>query len=186
MFQDLLELLNVQSIRILIVDDHELVRRGIRALLTSRPDFDVCAEASDGVQGVDKAIELRPDIVLMDITMPNKNGLDATRLIRSTLPNTEVILVSQNESSVVQRQAVEVDARAFVAKSNIANDLIPAIDRVTPRWNRSAPCRRDFLGQDYARKGLHGCRCHLRIRNRGSRAGRSSRQKRQHAAQGAD
>ena len=131
MFQDLLELLNVQSIRILIVDDHELVRRGIRALLTSRPDFDVCAEASDGVQGVDKAIELRPDIVLMDITMPNRNGLDATRVIRSTLPNTEVILVSQNESSVVQRQAVEVDARAFVAKSNIAIDLIPAIDRIT-------------------------------------------------------
>ncbi len=131
MFQDLLELRNVQSIRILIVDDHELVRRGIRALLTSRPDFDVCAEASDGVQGVDKAIELRPDIVLMDITMPNRNGLDATRVIRSTLPNTEVILVSQNESSVVQRQAVEVDARAFVAKSNIAIDLIPAIDRIT-------------------------------------------------------
>src|SRR5579872_442005 len=131
MFQDLLELRNVQSIRILIVDDHELVRRGIRALLTSRPDFDVCAEASDGVQGVEKAKELRPDIVLMDITMPNRNGLDATRVIRAALPNTEVILVSQNESSVVQRQAVEVDARAFVAKSNIANDLIPAIDRVT-------------------------------------------------------
>ncbi len=118
------------SIRILIVDDHELVRRGIRALLTSRPDFEISGEASDGIQGVDKAKELRPDIVLMDITMPNRNGLDATRLIRSALPGTEVILVSQNESTVVQRQAVEVDARAFVAKSNIANDLIPAIDRV--------------------------------------------------------
>ena len=118
-------------IRILIVDDHELVRRGIRTLLTSRPDFEVCGEASDGVQGVDKAKELLPDIVLMDITMPNRSGLDATRLVRAALPNTEVILVSQNESSVVQRQAVEVDARAFVAKSNIANDLIPAIDRVT-------------------------------------------------------
>ena len=121
----------VPSIRILIVDDHELVRRGIRTLLTSRPDFELCGEASDGVQGVDKAKELRPDIVLMDITMPNRNGLDATRLIRSALPNTEVILVSQNESSVVRRQAIEVDARAFVPKSNIANDLIPAIDRVT-------------------------------------------------------
>lgn len=119
------------SVRILIVDDHELVRRGIPALLTSRPDFELCGEASDGVQGVDKAKELRPDIVLMDITMPSRNGLDATRLIRSSLPNTEVILVSQNESSVVQRQAFEVDARAFVAKSNIANDLIPAIDRIT-------------------------------------------------------
>jgi signal transduction histidine kinase/CheY-like chemotaxis protein len=129
----------VPSIRILIVDDHELVRRGIRTLLTSRPDFDVCAEASDGVQGVDKAKELGPDIVLMDITMPNRNGLDATRLIRAALPNTEVILVSQNESSVVQRQAVEVDARAFVAKSNIANDLIPAIDRVTQNRRHEPP-----------------------------------------------
>ena len=68
------------SIRILIVDDHELVRRGIRTLLTSRPDFELCGEATDGVQGVDKAKELRPDIVLMDITMPNRNGLDAARL----------------------------------------------------------------------------------------------------------
>jgi signal transduction histidine kinase/DNA-binding response OmpR family regulator len=126
----------VPSTRILIVDDHELVRRGIRTLLTSRPDFEVCGEASDGVQGVDNAKDLRPDIVLMDITMPNRNGLDATRLIRSALPHTEVILVSQNESSVVQRQAVEVDARAFVAKSNIANDLIPAIDRVTQNRKR--------------------------------------------------
>jgi signal transduction histidine kinase/DNA-binding response OmpR family regulator len=126
----------VPPTRILIVDDHELVRRGVRTLLTSRPDFEICGEASDGVQGVDKAKELRPDIILMDITMPNRNGLDATRLIRSSLPNTEVILVSQNESSVVQRQAVEVDARAFVAKSNIANDLIPAIDRVTQSRKR--------------------------------------------------
>jgi signal transduction histidine kinase/DNA-binding response OmpR family regulator len=121
----------VPPIRILIVDDHELVRRGIRTLLTSRADFELCGEAADGVQGVDKAKELHPDIVLMDITMPNRNGLDATRLIRKALPGTEVILVSQNESSVVQRQAIEVDARAFVPKSNIANDLIPAIDRIT-------------------------------------------------------
>ena len=137
---DLSEPHNVPPIRILIVDDHELVRRGVRTLLTSRLDFEVCGEAADGVQGVDKAKELRPDIVLMDITMPSRNGLDATRLIRAALPNTEVILVSQNESSVVQRQAVEVDARAFVAKSNIANDLIPAIDRVTQnRRHEPAP-----------------------------------------------
>ena len=135
------------SIRILIVDDHELVRRGIRTLLTSRPDFELCGEASDGVQGVDKAKELRPDIVLMDITMPNRNGLDATRLIRSALPNTEVILVSQNESSVVRRQAIEVDARAFVPKSNIANDLIPAIDRVTRnRQPESASAPQNVFG----------------------------------------
>ena len=135
------------SIRILIVDDHELVRRGIRTLLTSRADFEICGEATDGVQGVHKAKELRPDIVLMDITMPNRNGLDATRLIRSSLPTTEVILVSQNESSVVQRQAVEVDARAFVAKSNIANDLIPAIERVTRnRQPDAAPSRQNVFG----------------------------------------
>jgi signal transduction histidine kinase/CheY-like chemotaxis protein len=138
----------VPPIRILIVDDHELVRRGVRTLLTSHPDFEVCGEAGDGIQGVDKAKELRPDIVLMDITMPNRNGLEATRLIRSALPNTEVILVSQNESSVVQRQAVEVDARAFVAKSNIANDLIPAVDRVTQnrRHEPAQPATKGVFG----------------------------------------
>ena len=137
----------MSPIRILIVDDHELVRRGIRALLTSRLDFEVCGEASDGIQGVDKAKELLPDIVLMDITMPNRSGLDATRLIRAALPSTEVILVSQNESSVVQRQAVEVDARAFVAKSNIANDLIPAIERVTRnRQPDGAPTQQNVFG----------------------------------------
>ncbi len=125
-------------IRILIVDDHELVRRGVRTLLSSRSDFQVVGEASDGLQGVDRANELRPDIVLMDISMPNMNGLDATRQIRRALPDAQVILVSQNESSVVQRQTVEVDARAFVAKSNIAIDLIPTIERVT-RDRRTDP-----------------------------------------------
>jgi signal transduction histidine kinase/CheY-like chemotaxis protein len=138
----------VTPIRILIVDDHELVRRGVRTLLASRSDFEICGEAADGIQGVDKAKELRPDIVLMDITMPHRNGLDATRLIRSALPDTEVILVSQNESSVVQRQAVEIDARAFVAKSNIANDLIPAIDRVTQnrRHEPAQPASKTVFG----------------------------------------
>jgi signal transduction histidine kinase/DNA-binding response OmpR family regulator len=137
-------------IRILIVDDHELVRRGVRTLLSSRPDFQVIGEATDGLQGVEKAKELRPDVVLMDISMPNMNGLDATRLIRRAIADAEVILVTQNESSVVQRQAVEVDASAFVAKSNIAIDLIPTIERVTRDRNPqpAAPSKGLFGGSD--------------------------------------
>ena len=74
---------------ILIVDDHEIVRRGLRSLLASRPDWQICGEAIDGVQGVEKAKALRPALVLMDISMPRMNGLEATRIIRKELPETK-------------------------------------------------------------------------------------------------
>ncbi len=120
-------------LRILIVDDHEIVRRGIRAILRSRADWEVCAEAADGIEAVEQAKKLRPDIVLMDISMPGMDGLAATRLIKKEMPDTDVILVSQNESKVVAREAQGVQASGFVSKSDVAKTLVRVITEVAAR-----------------------------------------------------
>jgi PAS domain S-box-containing protein len=114
--------------RILIVDDTEAVRRGIRSLLTLRTDWLVCGEAVDGLEALEKARSLRPDVILMDISMPRMNGLDATRIIREELPGIKVVIVSQNEATIIQRQAQEVDATACIAKNNLFQDLFPTLD----------------------------------------------------------
>lgn len=116
--------------RILVVDDHELVRRGICSILATDPKLTVCAEAVDGRDAVQKARAERPDLVVMDISMPNMNGLDATREIKNILPATEVIIVSQHDSAEMVRQAFKAGARGYVMKSSISSDLLSAIANV--------------------------------------------------------
>ena len=96
-------------VRILIVDDHEPVRRGVRSLLASRADWSVCGEARNGIEAVAKARELRPDVVLMDVSMPLMDGIEATRTIRREVPESKVIILSQNDPAIVRQQA---EARA--------------------------------------------------------------------------
>jgi len=110
------------------VDDHEIVRRGVRALLASRTDFEICGEGVDGRDGVAKAKLLKPDVVVMDISMPNLNGLEATSLIRSALPQTEVLILSQHEGAEMIRQAFTAGARGYVLKSSLAKDLEKAVE----------------------------------------------------------
>ena len=116
--------------RILIVDDHEAVRQRIRALLSLHAHWIVCGEAGDGFEAVKLAKTLRPDVVLMDISMPRMNGLQATSTIRRDVPESEVIIMSQNDPAIVSRQASEVEATAYVAKADLARDLLPAVESV--------------------------------------------------------
>jgi DNA-binding NarL/FixJ family response regulator len=102
------------ALQILLVDDQPSVRNGIRSLLASRPDWNICGEASDGLEGIEKARSLRPDVVLMDVSMPRMNGLDATRILRKELPASKVVIVSQNDPMVVGIQAREVNASGHV------------------------------------------------------------------------
>jgi len=113
------------------VDDHELVRRGVRSLLAARSDFEVCGEAVDGRDGVDKAQQLKPDVVVMDVGMPNLNGFDATRLIRNAFPGIGVLILSQDESPETVKEAFRAGALGYVAKANISEQLQNAVKAVS-------------------------------------------------------
>jgi PAS domain S-box-containing protein len=120
----------VTTLRILIVDDNDAVRAGIRALLASRLDYAVCGEAVDGLDAIAKAEQLRPDVVLMDISMPHMNGLEATRLLQRDVPGSQVLIVSQNDPVSGRRAAELVNARGFVAKSELPTELFRQIDGI--------------------------------------------------------
>lgn len=115
--------------RVLVVDDHEVVRRGVVSLVESRPEYTVCGQAADGHQAVEKALALKPDIVVMDVSMPTLNGLDATRRVRTVAPNCEVIVLSQHDSPEMARQAFRAGARGYVVKSSVSQNLLAALDK---------------------------------------------------------
>ncbi len=117
--------------RILIADDHEIVRRGVRSLLETEKGWEVCGEAVDGEDALEKAQALKPDVVVMDISMPRMNGLDATRLLRGRIPEIEVLVLSQHESGEMVRQAFHAGARGYVTKSEIAKNLVSAVEKVS-------------------------------------------------------
>jgi PAS domain S-box-containing protein len=122
-------------LRILIADDYEPIRREIRSLLADRADLSVCGEAADGLEATEMARKLRPDLILMDMSMPGMNGIDATRIIRRELPQCEVIIVSQNDPALVREQAALVDVRRVVAKADLANELLPSIEHISGNHN---------------------------------------------------
>ena len=117
--------------RLVIADDHEIVRRGVRALLQTQPGWEVCAEAADGYQAVEKAKLLSPDVVILDVSMPGMNGLEATRILRRISPLAEILILSQHESAEMVRQAFSAGARGYVVKSSVGRDLITAVERVS-------------------------------------------------------
>jgi DNA-binding NarL/FixJ family response regulator len=117
----------MKNLRILIVDDHEVVRRGLVALLGTQAGWEVIGEADSGSDAVKKVAQIKPDVVVMDITMPVMSGLDATRLIMETVPQTKVLIFTMHDSEQMMQTALEAGARGYVLKSNATNDLIAAI-----------------------------------------------------------
>jgi DNA-binding NarL/FixJ family response regulator len=118
----------VANLRILVADDHDLIRRGIKTLLESHPGWTVCAEAQTGREAVEKARQLQPEIAVLDITMPELNGIDAARRIRKVSPKTEVLILSVHYSDQIIRDVVEADIRGYVVKSDSDRDLVAAVE----------------------------------------------------------
>src|SRR6266852_2143762 len=130
------------KLRILLADDHEIVRRGLRSLLEKREGWEVCGEAGDGREAIEKALELKPDVVIVDIGMPNLNGLDTTRQLLQLDPHFKIIVLTITDSDQVIREALDAGARGFVLKSDAARDLVSAVEALqrkrmffTPRVN---------------------------------------------------
>jgi DNA-binding NarL/FixJ family response regulator len=110
--------------RILIADDNELVRRAVRGLLSKTTNWDICGEASDGQEALQKARELRPDLVLLDISMPIASGFEAARLIRKESPRIKILIMSQGDAEQILPSALEAGADACVDKARITSDLV--------------------------------------------------------------
>ena len=114
--------------RILIADDHAIVRRGLRALVESQAGWEICAEAFTGTEAVEKAGQFKPDVAIVDIGMPELNGLDATRHILKESPQTEVLILTMHQSEEVVREVLQAGARAYVLKSDADQNLVAAIE----------------------------------------------------------
>lgn len=117
--------------RILIADDHEIIRQGLRNLLSADKAWEICGEAVDGRDAIEKARHLKPDVVLMDISMPHMDGLQATRAIRQSAPEIEILILSQHDSKEMILQAFKAGAKGYVVKSAISNDLVNALETVS-------------------------------------------------------
>src|SRR3954466_3258190 len=114
-------------VRVLIADDHELVRHGLRELLETRDDFKVCAEAQDGPQAVQLALQHKPDVAVIDISLPVFSGIEAIRQIRQSSPHTEVLVLTMHDSEELIREALEAGARAYLRKSEADGQIINAV-----------------------------------------------------------
>jgi DNA-binding NarL/FixJ family response regulator len=125
----------LSSLEILIVDDHELTRRIVRALIESEGPYRVCGEAADGIEAIEKARQLHPDIVLMDINMPRMDWLEATRIIRHEKPDCKVIIVTHNEATIARKLARSIDVDSVITKSDLNRDLLRIIGRVAMEKN---------------------------------------------------
>jgi DNA-binding NarL/FixJ family response regulator len=125
----------MRALRILVADDHEVVRRGLCALLSGHSDWEVCGEAADGREAVEKSKQLRPDIVIMDLGMPNLNGLDAARQMLREEQSPRILFLTVTDCEEMVQEVLKVGAKGYLLKSDAAKDLVTAVEEL--RQNRS-------------------------------------------------
>jgi DNA-binding NarL/FixJ family response regulator len=113
--------------RVLIVDDHAFIRRGVQSILQSLPEWELCGEAGDGGEAIRLANELKPEVILMDVTMPGLNGIDATRIIRNALPQVKIVLLTLHESPEILRNGFRAGARGYLLKADAEQELLKAL-----------------------------------------------------------
>lgn len=138
----------MSTLRILLADDHEVVRRGIRSVIEAHTEWKVCAEADDGVQAVQRTIELQPDVLIIDMSMPRLNGLQATCQILRQLPNQRILLLTMYESETILRDALQVGVRGLVLKSDASLSLTRAVEALAQNKTFFMPRSADHPGEN--------------------------------------
>lgn len=141
----------MKKVRILLADDHTVMRAGLRALLERQPNFEVVGEADDGPQAVQMAAEKSPDVVVMDIGMPNLNGIEATRQILAKHPATSVVILSMYSDESYVMRALQAGARAYLLKDSAVADVIRAVESVMHGKSFFSPAVSRILAEDYVR-----------------------------------
>lgn len=142
-----------KRLRILVADDHELVRRGIRGLLSARRGWTVVGEAMNGREAVEKANRLKPDVAILDISMPDLDGLQATRRIRDAVPTTEVVVLTMHESDQMVRRVLDAGALGYVLKSDLPTQLVKAVKDVSAGKQFLTPRISDIVLKGFLKTG---------------------------------
>jgi DNA-binding NarL/FixJ family response regulator len=140
------------GLRIVVVDDHAVVRRGVRALLETQPGWEVVGEAATGRDAVEFAKRLQPDIVVMDLSLPELNGLEATRLILKESPRTEVLVLTMHHSEELARTVLQAGARAYVLKSDADHSLVAAVESLSQHKPFLTSTVTEFVLDDYVNR----------------------------------
>ena len=143
------------SIRILLADDHTILRQGLRLILSQEPDFEVVAEASSGTEAIEQASKLKPDVAIMDIAMKELNGIEATRQLVKTSPKTAVLILSMYSDEPYVIRATKAGARGYLLKDSIEDDLLQAVRTVHAGQSYFSPLIAKILLEGYTR-GLNG------------------------------
>ena len=144
------------KLRILIADDHEVVRRGLCTLLQTHEGWEICGEAKDGREAVEMARQTRPDVVILDVGMPNLNGLAATRQLTQQNPQQKIIVLTITDSDEVIREALDAGARGFVLKSDAARDLVSAVEALQRNRMFFTPRVNDLVLAGFLDRGYNG------------------------------
>lgn len=138
-----------KPLRILIADDHDLVRRGIRDLFRDRQEWEICGEAATGLEAVEKSKRLKPDIVVLDANMPQMNGAEATREIMKILPDAEVLVLTMDESPQLMRELLQAGARGYIFKSDVDRDLLAAVGSLARHFPHFTSKVAQMMLEDY-------------------------------------
>lgn len=138
-------------IRVFLADDHTMVRQGFRLILSSQPDIEIVGEAGNGREAVDLAEKLHPDVIVMDVAMPELNGIEATRRLAASSPRSRVLALSMHKDSVYVREILRAGARGYLLKDSIDSDLVNAVRAVARGDGYLSPGVSDAVLSDYRR-----------------------------------
>jgi DNA-binding NarL/FixJ family response regulator len=139
----------MKRIRILLADDHAVVRQGFKMILAEQPDMEIAGEAANGREAVELAEKIKPDVVVMDVAMPELNGIEATRRLAASAPHIRVLALSMHKDSVYVREILRAGARGYLLKDSVADDLVAAVRAVAGGEGYLSPAISNAVLDDY-------------------------------------